>query len=105
MSRVFLLEPTDFDVSDAERYGDIEVMFSRRCSVFDHRVFEDTFVERLREMKFDKRVDRFLFVGTSTPLVLITSFLIVELEWVNVLLFHARSQSYVERTLGYAGLK
>jgi hypothetical protein len=105
MSRVFLLEKTDFDISDAKRYGDLEIMFHQRCSVFDHFVFQDTFLRELRHRKFDKRVDRFLFVGTSTPLVLVTSFLIVELEWVNVLLFHARTQTYVERTLGHAKLK
>ena len=103
--RVFLLEKTTHDISDAMRYGELVVMFEQRPSVFDHKEFRSKFLQRLRKLKFDKRTDSFLCVGTSVPLLLSASFIIQECEWFHALMFHAYSQTYVTRTLGYEDLQ
>jgi hypothetical protein len=101
MSRVFILSPTDYDVTDALRYGDLAVVFTGgRPSIFDHNRFKDDFKRRIKALGFDNRTDHFLCIGTSVPMVLATSFLIQEFGYFKMLFFHAAEQHYVMRIIG-----
>jgi hypothetical protein len=101
MSRVFIISPTDYDVTDALRYGKITVVFpSVRPSIWDHARFRDEFKKKIKALGFDNRKDYFLCIGTSVPMVLSTSFLCQDYGWVKVLFFHAAEQRYVMRIIG-----
>ena len=102
MSRVFILGPTDYDISDALRFGDVVVIFmSSRPSIFDHNRFASQFKTRVRSLGFNSRDDYFLCIGTAVPLLLSSSFLIQEYGSFKALFFHASEQRYVMRVLGY----
>jgi hypothetical protein len=101
MSRVFIISPTDYDVTDALRYGKLTVVFTgARPSIFDHARFRDEFMKRIKALGFDNRTDSFLCIGTGVPMVLATSFLVQEYQWLKVLFFHAADQRYVMRVIG-----
>jgi hypothetical protein len=101
MSRVFILSPTDYDVSDAERYGKLTCVFTGpRPSIFDHARFREEFKKRIRALGFDNRTDHFLCIGTSVPMVLSASFLCQDYGYVKMLFFHAAEQRYVMRIIG-----
>jgi hypothetical protein len=101
MSRVFIISPTDYDVSDATRYGKLTVVFTgARPSIFDHSRFREEFMKRIKALGFDRNTDSLLCIGTSVPVVLATSFLVQEYQWLKVLFFHAAEQQYVMRIIG-----
>jgi hypothetical protein len=101
MSRVFILSQTDYDVTDALRYGQLTVVFpTTRPSIFDHGRFREEFKKRIRALGFDNRKDYFLCIGTSVPMVLSSSFLCQDYGWVKMLFFHAADQRYVMRVIG-----
>jgi hypothetical protein len=102
MSRVFILSETDYDISDALRYGEVTVIFKQgRPSIFDHPRFASEFKTRMRQLQFDNRHDYFLCIGTAVPLLLSSSFLIQEYGWFKALFFHAAAQHYTMRVLGH----
>lgn len=101
MTRVFILSETDYDISDALRYGKLTVVFEAgRPSIFDHARFKDEFKRRVKALGFDHNKDFFLCIGTAVPLLLSQSFLTQDYGWFKALFFHAATQRYVVRVLG-----
>lgn len=99
--RVFALQQTNHDISDASRFGKIVYVFGeRRPSLFDHEGFRSQYLDRMEELRFDPNKDFVVFVGTAIPSVLCTSFLMEEYGGFNALLFNATTQQYLLRRIG-----
>lgn len=99
--KVFVLQNTDHDISDAKRYGQIIAVFNdRRPSVFDHERFRNQYLDRLIELEFNPNEDYVLFAGTAIPSILCTGFLMEEYGGFTALLFNAATQRYLPRRFG-----
>lgn len=100
--RVVVYEQPNLELSKAEKFGDIEFMFTDedyRPSIWETESFEAACSKKLDAMKFDPKNDMFVFAGSSVPLMIITNVLTRKYKEFKVLFWHAQVRDYVPRII------
>lgn len=100
MSRVFILEPVNKDLSRAEEYGEIVYVFGEhalRPSIWETGDYLLAVQRRLEELDFNAN-DYFAAVGPTVPLLTVTTLLANLCAEFRMLFWHAQVQEYVSRT-------
>lgn len=98
-TRVFALEECNKDISDAERFGSLVVLFNEtthRPSIWDDAIY-DTVRRRFKLLGFDPSRDYVLLVGPQTMIVAAIHYLSQTYDQYRVLFWHAAAKGYVPR--------
>lgn len=104
MSRVLLIEKPrpHIDTSTAAVFGRLEYIFGtddRRSSVFSTNEFISDLLERMGAMDFDHESDVLCITGSMVPTVIAAAAIVHHYGFLTVLLYNAREDAYVKRTL------
>lgn len=102
MSRCFVLQDCNKDVSDATRFGEIVYVFERkngRSSVWSDDYRKEV-LKRFREMRFDRQEDYLVAVGHTAPLVIAIGELLPWYSFLNMLVFYGPEQQYRDVVIG-----
>ena len=103
MSKIFLLEPSKFDVSHLAEWGQVQYVYGptdHRPSIWDERFVPST-IKRMEDMGFNPDRDHIAIVGHLVPIVMVTSALAQKYgPRVCALYFSSTTREYVERSLG-----
>lgn len=100
MTRVIVYEPTSLDLKEAEKFGDIQYMFTpqeTRPSIWETEDFEDCCRRKLIALDFKPTEDYFAVAGPSVPLIVITNLLTRKYKEFRVLCWHAVIRDYTPR--------
>jgi len=101
-NKVILFErvKSNLDISSASEFGEITVVFGsgdRRCSAFNTKLYQETLLNRLNELKFERITDYICVAGS----VLVISIGLITIAQAyssfNVLLFSSTESRYVPR--------
>ncbi len=102
MTRVFILEPVQFNVENVKKFGEVVYIFSnfdRRPSIWAEE-YAQTVVDVLESKHFNPEEDVFLAAGKMVPIAIVIAELVMEYDGVRLLLFNAVSpQHYVIHTV------
>jgi len=99
--KVFVLEPVKYDLSSVGEYGDIHYLYEAnepRSSVWTSAFVNDCF-SRLKNFDFNCDRDFILVSGAQVPLTLLVAHLVASFETVNLLLFDAKHNEYVHKSI------
>jgi hypothetical protein len=99
--KVFVLEPTKHDLTDASRFGDIIYLYhpeERRPPMWTHAFIQDC-LARLEKNDYDPEVDYFLIGGPHTPVTLLAAHMIREFPAANLLLFDSTQSEYIPKLI------
>lgn len=103
--RAFVVEPTKFDISLAEEFGEVTYIFGpddRRLSIWDPD-FTRQVVDRLvLELEYDPGRDHFVIAGHMVTLTFVVAALVRYVGPFKALLYSAVEQKYVSRKIGGA---
>lgn len=97
--RVFALEPTTHNVSDALRFGEIVYLYDleeRRPSMWTNSFLEDC-MQRMEANGFSQDHDFILASGSHTLVLIWVTHLVSTLDTVHLLLFDSKQEEYVHR--------
>lgn len=102
MTRVFVIESPSVDISVAEEYGDITILFPRGvpCSALDTEFYAGTVISALEEAEYDKTRDLICVVGTITSLAVVLPSLARRFKAFRALIFNSYTEKYILRNLG-----
>jgi hypothetical protein len=101
--RVFMLEPHDKDVRNAEAFGRIVRIFdgkSSRPSIWDNDKFSEDAISILRQWNYNPNVDYVLAVGALVPMIMFCTAICDIWECPQVLYWDMPNRRYIVRRLG-----
>lgn len=101
-SRVFVLEPTEFDITVASEWGEVVYLYqhhSRRPAPTTGG-FPRSVLLRMSELQFDPSTDLVVLSGQMIALVVLTATLVAEYGSIKCLRFSSTSDRYVPFPLG-----
>lgn len=102
MSKVFVLERTKVDISDAKRYGTVEYVYEdndRRLSIWDENYKWDT-LDVLEHLGFNAERDYLLIAGNVVPMIIVATAMVSKYGRIQALLYSATERAYILRWLG-----
>lgn len=98
-TRVFVVEECNKDLSDAERFGSLVVLFNdsvHRPSIWEDSIYEAV-KRRFKVLGFDPERDYVLLVGPQTMIVAAIHCLSLHYPKFRALFWHAAARGYVPR--------
>lgn len=98
-TRVFVLEECNKDISDAEKFGSLVVLFNEsvhRPSIWEDAIY-DAVKNRFKALCFDSERDYVLLVGPQTMIVSAIHYLSQHYPKFRALFWHATAKGYVPR--------
>lgn len=96
--RVFVVNWSGHDFSKAEKYGEIIKLTEGLVNIFNPERLLHFYLTKLKEKKFNFRIDYILISGS--PVVnLLLGIALENYESVNLLIYDAKKANYVERNL------
>ncbi len=95
---VYVTKKLGHDFSDAEKFGDLLVVFPSDRSPFQLRAASDD-VDRFLESYPPQEGDFILTSGPATLNMVLSEALLERIGRLNILIFHARDRIYIEREL------
>lgn len=99
--RVFILEPTKFDLNGADRFGELSYLYRAdepRPSVWSNAFVDECF-SRLESAGYSSERDFLLACGSQVPNLLLVSNLVATYDTVNLLLFDSNLDEYVHKQI------
>lgn len=103
-SRVFVLEPTNLDLSSAEPFGDIIFVFDEhetRPSIWETGEFLEAVQRKLEQLNFNPDVDYFCCAGSMVPLISMINYLSNVYPQFRLLLWNSTIREYVVRSFSH----
>lgn len=102
-ARTFLLEPVQYRIDGAARYGPLHYIFppdAARSSIWETSRLSDEILQRLDRLQYDPNLD--YLVVTGHQIALATMIAVVANDYGNfrALFYDMNSREYVERVLG-----
>lgn len=100
MPRAFVLEPTLVDVTCAENYGDLVLLFPNcvpRSRIWSGQFMKDV-LAAFKKYAFDYEQDYFVIAGAMAPLTLTIAELVCAYPSINFLLHSTSDQAYIAVT-------
>ncbi len=104
-SRVFILEPVSkwLDITATKEFGDLVYLFAKgenRPGIFHSNLFGLELLKRLVRNDFQPERDSICIVGSMVPMALYIAAAISFFGTINVLLFSAIYEEYVQKQIG-----
>ena len=102
MSRVFIVEPPTVNVSAAENWGEVIILFEGGVPVspLDTNQYTGHVIHALEQAEFDSQNDKLALVGPVVSTAVVVGALVVRFKSIKGLLYSASKNEYVLRSLG-----
>ena len=102
MGRVFIVESPTVNVTPAESWGEISVLYPEGVPVspLDTDIYNGYVIEALEKEEFNPKDDMIVLVGPLISMSIVTAALTARFKVVKGLLYNANKNEYVLRILG-----
>ena len=101
MSKVYVMNKSGHDFSDAEKHGELVYLTEGKHNIFSTGAMIQDLKNKLRDFKPSE--DFLLMSGSPFVAASAMSIILTKIRSVNVLLFDAKNRVYVPRTVNYGG--